>query len=52
MPSPRISMAILFAFVRLGFFVYGHYGPEEETAFRGGREHLFMTAGEGAEFGV
>ena len=42
-------MAILFGFLRLGFFMHGHYGPEEETAFHGGRESLFITAGEGAE---
>jgi hypothetical protein len=45
-------MAILFVFLRLGFFMHGHYGPEEDTPFHGGREGLFITAGEGAEFEV
>jgi hypothetical protein len=45
-------MAILFVFLCLGFFMHGHYGPEEETAFQGGRGVLFITAGEGAEFEV
>jgi len=43
----------LFVFLCLGFFMMpGHYGPEEETAVHGGRESLFITAGEGAEFEV
>jgi hypothetical protein len=44
-------MAILFVFLCLGFFMMrGHYGPQEERAFHGGRESLFITASESADF--
>ena len=40
LPAPRL------------LYARAYYGPEEETAFHGGREGLFIKAGEGAEFGV